>query len=52
MMKKDDRARVFSDTFVRSSHAPSKLPEMTATIPERNEPSARALTENHTAALR
>ena len=44
----DDRARVLRETFVRSSHIPNRFPEITATMPERKEPSALALTENHT----
>lgn len=48
MVQKDDRDRTLSETFVWSSQAPSKLPAMIATIPDRNEPRALARTENHT----
>jgi len=48
--QKDERTRFLRETLVRSSHIPNRFPDITATMPERNEPSALALTENHTVA--
>lgn len=49
MVQKDERARVFKGTVDRSSQCPRRFPEMTATIPDRKDPRARARTVNHTA---
>lgn len=44
----EDRARVRKVTLLESIQEPNKFPQITATIPERNDPRARERTLNHT----